>query len=66
MADSAVFSENEEDKAAEELRKKEIERKTLMNVTRYETWLETQKEIQEEEEELNAATQNIMREINNN
>ena len=66
MADSAVSIENEEDKAAEELRKKEIERKTLMNVTRYETWLETQKEIQEEEEELNAATQNIMREINNN
>ena len=40
--DPAVFSDDEEDKKAEELRKKEIERKTLMNVTRYETWLENQ------------------------
>ena len=40
--DSAIIdTEEEEDKKAEELRKKEIERKTLMNVTRYETWLET-------------------------
>ena len=37
-----------------------------MNVTRYETWLETQKEIQEEEDELNVATQDILRQINQN
>ena len=66
MKDSEVFSEDEEDKKAEELRKKEIERKTLMNVTRYETWLEAQQEIQDEEDELNAATQDIIRQINQN
>ena len=37
-----------------------------MNVTRYETWLEAQQEIQDEEDELNAATQDIMRQINQN